>query len=165
MKKLHIILIAVALALTGCAEVGPSQNAEELFREMYKDCSMNEALHLDFLMESMYAGGKEINFFLESIPDVSVIFPAGFNLKLLSFDEDQNKWVEIRNNIQYLPADAKYIVGKNNPSVEIDHILVGIAPALGTKRTLRVVVHGHIYKDGVETSDCVGAFADFTFVP
>jgi len=164
MKKLHIILIAVALALTGCAKVGPSQNAEELFREMYKDCSMNEALHLG-LVESMYVDNKDINIYFESIPDVSVIFPAGFNLKLLSFDEDQNKWVEIKNNIQYLPADAKYIVGKNNPSVEIDQILVGIAPALGTKRTLRVVVHGHIYKDGVETSDCVGAFADFTFVP
>lgn len=166
MKKAHIIYMIVmsALALAGCANSSPSQESEKLFSEMYKDCPMNEILHLS-LMEPMYDGDKDINLLLESASDTSVIFPSGYNLKLLSFDNDQKKWIEEKNNIQYLPLDAKYIVGKNDPKLEYVDQIVGIAPNVGTKKALRIIVHGKIYENGVETEECTGAFADIVFTP
>ena len=158
------MIVISALALAGCANSSPSQESEKLFSEMNSDCSMNEILRFS-LMEPMYDGDKDINLLLESVSDTSVIFPSGYNLKLLSFDNDQKKWIEEKNNIQYLPLDAKYIVGKNDPEVEFDHILIEVIPSVGTNKILRVVVLGHIYENGIETEKCMGAFADIMFTP
>lgn len=166
MKRVYLIYMIFIgiLALSSCANPTPSYDTEKLFSEMYKDCSMNEALRLS-LMEPMYNGDEDLNLLLESITNASVTFPAGYNLRLLSFDNNQNKWVEENNNIQYLPLDAKYTVGKNDPKVEFDHIIILIVPSREIKKALRIVVHGHIYENGVETEKCTGAFSDIVVTP
>jgi hypothetical protein len=166
MKKVHIIcmILMSALALVSCASSSPSQVSEKLFSEMYSDCSMNEALRLS-LAEPLYSGDKDLNLQLEVVSDASIIFPADYNLLVLSFDSSQNKWIKRENNIQYLPLDAKYIFGKNNPEVEYDYDLIPIAPSITAKTSLRVVVHGNTYENGIETEKCTGAFVDITATP
>ncbi len=166
MKRLKVVYIffVCTLLLISCARSSLSQNAENIFKEMYKECPMNEALRLS-KMEPMYIGDEDLNFSLELTSDTSVIFPSGFNIHLFWFDTDQNKWVEEKNSVQYYPVDAKYILGKNDPQKEHDILMFGIIPMIGAKRDVRVVVYGHIYKNGVETEECTGAFADFEFTP
>ncbi len=167
MKAVQVIcaiFIVVAWALTGCANPVPSQDANKTFDEMYTDCSMNEILRLS-LMPPSYSGDEDWDLLLENISDTSVRFPAGFNLKLMSFDNEQNRWVETGNNFQYLPLDAKYIVGKNDPKAEYPYMLIRIEPSIGKEINLRVVVRGQAYKKGVETEECIGAFVDIEYIP
>ncbi len=162
--KIFYIFFIYTLFLVSCTQSAPSQNAENIFNEMYKECPMNEALRLS-KMEPMYVGDEHLNILLELTSDASVIFPSGFNIHLFWFDVDQNKWVEEKNNVQYYPVDAKYIMGKNDPQKEFESQMIGIAPMIGINRDVRVVVYGHIYKNGVETEECTGAFTDFEFTP
>ena len=160
---IYIICISV-LILTGCMNSEPSSNAEQLFAEMYKDCSMNKDLRLS-PEKSGGIGSEDMSVLLESISDSSVIFPAGFNIHILQFDNGENNWVEKENHIQYLPLDGKYIFGKNNPKTEYSYNFISIRPIFTAKTSLRVVLYGHIYKDGVETEECSGAFTDIIVSP
>ena len=104
------IFISV-VALTGCTSSVPSPDAEKAFAEMYKDCSMNKDLRLS-LGKSTDIGSKDVNLLLESISDSSVIFPAGYNIHILQFENGGNNWAEKENHIQYLPLDEKKYSGK-----------------------------------------------------
>jgi hypothetical protein len=162
--KIFNTFFIYTLFLISCTQSPPSQNAENLFKEMYKECSMNEVLRISE-MEPIYIGYEDIDFLLELMSDTSVIFPSGFNIHLFWFDTDQNKWVEEKNNIQYYPLDAKYILGKNDPQKEHQDLIFGVNPRIGTKRLVRIVVYGNVYENGIETEECAGAFADFEFSP
>ena len=156
-------IILCAIVITNCVN-NTAPKAENLFADMYKHCEMNTLLKMSFVGK-LYEGDEDVNFWLEPTSNISIIFPSGFNIKLLSFDAEEGKWIEIKNNVQYFPVDTKYIVGKNDPIKEHDHDLVGVIPRLGKKAEIRIVLHGNIYENGIETDRCAGAFLDFEFSP
>ncbi len=166
MKKSYIIcmIFISTCILANCTNSVSSRDAETLFTEMYKDCSMNEYLLLT-ATEASYRSGEDMVLFLESTSDSSVIFPADQNIQILSFNNDINKWMEEQNNADYLPVDAKYIVGKNDPKLEYDSMIVPINPRVDAKTSLRVVLYGHIYENELETKKCSGAFTDIVVIP
>jgi hypothetical protein len=156
-------IVLCAILITGCA-TNTAVEAESLFTEMYKNCEMNTLLTMSFVGK-LSEEDRSVNFSLEPTSNISVIFPAGYNIKLLLFDIEQSKWVEVKNNVEYFPIDAKYIIGKNDPVDEFERKLIGVFPVLGRKEDLRIVIHGHKYENEVETDKCVGAFVDFEFTP
>ena len=166
MKRVKIICVffVCTLFLVSCAQSQTSQNAENLFKEMHKECPMNETLRLS-KMEPMYIGDEDLNFLIELTSDTSVVFPSGFNIHLYWFDTEQNKWVEEKNGVQYYPLDAKYYLGKNDPEKEYEDMIIVVDPMIGTKRLVRIVVYGNVYKNEIETEECTGAFVDFEFFP
>ncbi len=116
--------------------------------------------------QPVYEGGEDVLLLLEGISDFSVIFPAGYNFQLLQFYTGEGKWVEKENHAQYLPLDGRKIFGKNNPNnIGYAQKFVPINPIVNEKTSLRVALHGHIYKDGVETEQCSGAFTDIVVLP
>jgi hypothetical protein len=153
-------LFLISLIVYYVGKTSASNLKIKLFSEIYKDCSMNEVMHLS-LSGPMYYGDYGPNLLLESNSDAYVIVPQDYNLQLLSFDNNQNKWTKEKNNTQYFPLRSKFIFGKNN----VDHVHIKITPVIETKKNLRVVVHGHIYENGVETQKCAGAFADIAVTP
>lgn len=166
MRTIQIRIIAIifcAILIASCTSNQDSQ-AERLFIDMYRDCEMNTLLRLSYI-GGLYEGDDRVNFWLVPLSDTSVIFPAGYNIGLFSFDEEQGQWVEIKNKFQYFPADAKYIVGKNDPDKEYAQDLIGVKPISGKKADIRIIVHGHTYEGGAETDRCVGAFLDFPYTP
>lgn len=167
MKNLYRAFIYVTcilvLASTNCVKLAPEPNAEQLFTEMYKDCSMNKDLRLS--PEKPVNISEDANMLLESISDSSVIFPAGYNIHIYQFYSSENKWIEKLNHAKYFPVDGIYIFGRNDPKVEFDYDFIGINPAVSEKTTLRVALYGHIYKDGVETEECSGAYTDMVVSP
>ena len=165
MKNLYCAFIytILALAATSCAISVPASNAEQLFMEMYKGCSMNKDIRLS--PEKPVNISEDVNVLAESISDNSVIFPAGYNLQIFQFDNEKNKWVERENHAQYFPVDGKYIFGRHDPKNEYDYSFIGFNPIVIKQTTLRVALHGHIYKDGVETEECSGAFTDIVVSP
>jgi hypothetical protein len=60
MKRVKIICVffVCTLFLVSCAQSQTSQNAENLFKEMHKECPMNETLRLS-KMEPMYIGDED----------------------------------------------------------------------------------------------------------
>ena len=167
MKTNLNILLKIILCMafmTSCSDTQFSFQAEEMFTQQYGACTMNKLIKLTYIGK-LFEGEKETNFNLEPTTDKSIMFPTGFNLKLLSYDTENTEWVEIKNNVQYFPEDAKYILGINDPVKERNLIFFGIIPNLGKKETLRAVVYGNVYQNGVETDQCTGAFIDFEFTP
>lgn len=157
-----IKIILCAIFITNCTN--NTANKENLFVEMYKNCEMNTLLKMSF-SGKLYEGDRNVNFSLEPTSNISVIFPSGYNIKLLLFDVEQGEWAEIKDNVQYFPVDGKYIVGKNDPAKEFEYKLIGVIPALGRKADLRIVLHGNVYESGVEIDKCAGAYVDFEFIP
>lgn len=155
-------IILCAIIITNCTK--NSVNKESLFAELYKNCEMNTLLKMSYVGK-LYEGDRNVHFSLEPTSNISVIFPAGYNIQLLSFDIEQGGWIEVKNNVQYFPLDGKYISGKNDPIKEYEYNLIGIVPSLGKKADIRIVVHGHIYENGVKTDQCAGAYLDFEFIP
>lgn len=163
-KFIMRVSLLVTLVLAGCSNQVSSQEAEILFGELYENCSMNDHLLLRFV-GPLYEGDRYTHVSLESVSGKSVIFPSGYNLQLLSFDGNQNKWIEVKNSVLYLPFDVNYIVGKNDPENEREVSLIPIKPNMGREIVIRAVVYGHIYENGIETDGCTGAFVDFEFSP
>ena len=137
--KQAILIIFVFIFLTGCNTGNANQEAERIFTEMYPDCEMNTVLRLTYAGK-LFKEDRNTNFELEPTSNVSVIFPAGYNLRLLSFNFKENAWIEVKNDVTYLPVDSKYILGTNDPVKEFSYKLIGVIPSLGEKETLRVVV-------------------------
>jgi hypothetical protein len=52
---------------------------------MYESCEMGTLLRMNFVGK-LYEGDGDVNFSLEPASNISVIFPAGYNIKLLYFD-------------------------------------------------------------------------------
>lgn len=166
MKVINIFLkiILCSLVVLSCSNGGNDLEAERAFSEMYKSCEMNEKLRLSYV-GGLFDGDNSINLRLEPSTNISVTFPAGANLRLLSFDKVENKWVEVNNGVSYFPNDGKYILGKNDPVKEFSQKLIGVIPVLSKKEILRAVVYGNVYENGVETDQCTGAFIDFEYTP
>lgn len=165
MKNAQINIIRIifcAIFITNCTN--NSANKEKLFTELYEYCEMNTLLKMSFVGK-LYEGDRGVNFSLEPTSNISVIFPSGFNIKLLLFDVEEGEWVEIKNNDQYFPVDAKYIVGRNDPTKEYDYSLITVSPGFGKKSSIRIVLYGHTYENGIETDRCAGAYLDFEFTP
>ncbi|MCL4274431.1 MAG: hypothetical protein QY328_13710 [Anaerolineales bacterium] len=156
-------IVLCVILITGCA-TNTAVEAESLFTQMYKNCEMNTLLTMSFVGK-LYEGDRNVNFSVEPTSNISVMFPVDNNVKLLWFDIEQSKWVEVINNVQYFPIDGKYIVGKNDPAKEYEYDLIGVIPVLGRKAELRIVIHGHTYENEIETDKCVGAYVDFEFTP
>jgi hypothetical protein len=166
MKMIRIVIIKIllfAIFITGCAK-NSTLEAEKQFAEMYENCEMNTLLKMSYVGK-LYEGDRSINYSIEPTSNISVVFPVGDNVKLLSFDIEQDKWVEIKNNVQYFPVGGKYIVGKNDRDKEYEYKLNDVIPMLGKKTEVRIVIHGHTYENEVETDKCVGAFLDFELSP
>jgi len=167
MKNLYrafiYIICILALATTSCASSAPAPNTEQLFMEMYEDCSMNKDLRLS--PEKPVNISEDAYLLLESVSDNSVIFPSGYNIQIFQFENGENKWVERENHAEYFPAEGKYIFGRHKPEAKFVYDFIGINPIVNEKTTLRVALHGHIYKDGIETEECSGAFTDMVVSP
>ncbi len=106
-----IKIIFCAIVITNCTN--NSVNKESLFAELYKNCEMNTLLKMSFVGK-LYEGDRNVHFSLEPTSNISVIFPAGYNIQLLSFDIEQVNWIEVKNNVQHFPVDGKYIIGRND---------------------------------------------------
>jgi len=135
MKIKIIIIIKVifcVVVITNCTN-STALEAEVLFSEMYKNCEMNTLLRMNFVGK-LYEGDRNVNFSLEPTSNISVMFPVGHNVKLLLFDTEQGKWIEIKNNVQYFPVDGKYVVGKNDRTKEYEYLLINVIPVLEKKK-------------------------------
>jgi len=168
MKNLYYAFIyatcVLILAATSCKSFALAPNSEQLFMEIYKDCSMNKDLRLS-PEKPVNIVSQDASMLLESVSDDSVIFPKDYNIQILQFDSGENKWIKKENHIQYLPVNGKEIFGRHNPGVEYDYGFISINPTINEKTTLRVALYGHIYKDGVEIEECSGAFTDIVVSP
>lgn len=162
--RVNFLKIIVCTILIANCTNNNTLEAESLFAEMYKSCEMNKLLAISFVGK-LYTEDRNVNFSVVPTSNISVIFPSDFNIKILSFDIEQGKWLEIKNNVQYFPEDAKYIIGKNDPIKEDDYSLINVIPILDKKADLRMVMYGHVYENGIETDICTGAYMDFEFMP
>jgi hypothetical protein len=155
-------IIFCAIVMISCTN--NTANKENLFAEMYANCEMNTLRRMSYVGK-LYEGDRGVNFSLEPTSNISVIFPSGSNIRLLLFDVVQGEWMEIKDNVEYFPVDGKHIVGKNDPTKEYDYDLIGVIPSFGKKAALRIVLHGNVYENGIETDKCTGAYIDFEFIP
>ncbi len=157
-------LILFSIIMFGCTNAQISDEAEKAFTDVINNCEMNEKLRFSYVGK-LFDGDRNINLRLEPSSNVSVIFPAGYNLQLLTFDSTENEWAEVSDGVTYMQVGEKFILGNNDPSKEFTQKLIGIIPLTSTKSMLRAVVHGNVYQNKVETDQCTGAFIDFEFVP
>lgn len=154
-----LIFLSIIFACNG----NPLSGREDLFLQQMPGVEFNTRIKFWSPKPSeVFIRGEHIFLTLENLSKEKIIFPGDYGIRILSFDEDSNKWIEIRNTMVYLPPGNAQISpkGPDEPSV----IGVGLSPDLtkdGPPTEVRIVVIG------VEenSSDRIGAYIDVTLQP
>ncbi len=95
-----------------------------------------------------------------------ILFPKDYGIRIFSYAEDTNKWVEIRNLADYTPDQVFKLPPKDKKHTGGTGI--GLWPEFPESKqavNVRVAVIGKITKDGTPTEKKVGAFIDVTLEP
>lgn len=167
MKKntgLVLFILLVVNSVFGCKPIDLTASAEEAFVELYTTCSMNEDI-LFVSTNDQYKNGTLINLDIKNIAQKQIIFPVDFNVKLLMFDAEKDKWYEQLNDLQYLPAATSIVMDVT--SEFSPHEVVTVFPIISSNKPVetRVVVTGFVYENNIQLDECVGAFIDIDIVP
>jgi hypothetical protein len=156
-----IVLAAFFLLLTGCIKNAKDNESKNLeFAKLYSNCSMN--IDVVFLpLMANYKSGDFITVRYKNGSESEIAFFAGSEIKIYTYDIEEQAWIEIANKMRYSTAPKPYIVldtsGEGSsydsltlqPDIDADKI-----------EELRVAIKGYILQNNVVTENCVGAYMD-----
>ena len=101
-----------------------------------------------------------VDLLVTSRSDEEIWFPPGYGTILLTYSQDDNKWEEVENLVTYLgngdTIEPQQSEGSNWVAV------ASVAPALDFNDVslLRVLIVGHVVRDGTVTEETVGGYVD-----
>lgn len=170
-QKFHILIIVVLMSLsTSCANSKvistsvTSASKDSSFTPLIPNCDMSGMV--EFTPHSAeFSAGELISLGVGNISKEQLLFPANYNVRIYSYDENAKSWIDIENDVQYISSSGDLLQSSDSglasySTLVINPIVVASAPII-----VRVVISGNIIKDNQKISDCVGTFTEITIVP
>jgi len=170
-RKFHILIIVVLMLLsTSCANSKvistsvTSAPKDSSFTPLNANCDMSGMI--EFTPHSAkFSAGELISLGVGNISKEQLLFPANYNVRIYSYDENAQGWIDIENDVQYISSSGDLLQPSDSglasySTLVINPIVVASAPII-----VRVVISGNIIKDNQEIGDCVGTFTEITIVP
>jgi hypothetical protein len=113
-----------------------------------------------------YRNNSPLSLIIEVISDDQIAFSKDFGARIYIYDHDM--WIEIKNNMEYAEeTENGYILSP----IKADHSNSGIVnlapfyPDISQKLQMKIIISGHVYKDGQITSQITGGFINLTLKP
>ena len=165
---LSLTLVVITTFISGCGSP-PLSNKEQEFANIisipYDD--LNDMLRLtiprgldDFKI------GNSIDVELVNDSRDIILFSSDFGINLFTYDVTTDKWVEIKNLVEYLPVGDYELHPMSNDS--LDGPVISVYPELQDftqSITIRVLIVGEVIREGTPTNVFAGSYIDITLSP
>jgi hypothetical protein len=153
MKKSLYLILFFFVTLLSCT--GLDSNKEEEFSRFYDSCEMNTLIKLSFEKRKSDNDGR-FDVYIDNLSIQEFVFSYSSDLEIWYFDN--SIWSTVSNNIKNLGSDELYIDGNGFRAIPIN-------PSTNKNITIRIVVTGNYYENGLQENQCFGAFADYSITP
>lgn len=169
MKQMRFWLCFAILNMLVSSCAGRSRSnsvSNHKFDELYSGCDMNSAVQF-IPAKGKFKSGDLVNLSLRNTSMYPVIFPDDRNVKILRFKLNEQRWVEVMNEVNYVPsADLTALLEPANSGLR-GYLAVVVIPKFtsATDIEVRIVVNGNLYKSEEKTNECVGAYIDIMISP
>ncbi len=159
-SKIYAVLILTMLINSCGIAVTTSSSKESSFRALYPNCDINSTI-VFLPVQPNYKFGDYINLSYKNTSQNQIAFPPDAGVKIFTYDQENSKWLEIKNNMQYSSSPEPYIVvDSEDKMTSYDGIVISPDTSATTPTEIRAAIIGHVYRDGLVTDECVGAFID-----
>jgi hypothetical protein len=130
------------------------------FELLYPNCMMNSVIRFLPLQEN-HKFGNNIILNYKNYSQNQIAFPFSVGVKIFTYNQNDLKWVEVKNNMQYSVSPGPYhFVGPTNEESSYDGIVISSDTSDDQTLEMRVTITGYVYRDSIVTDECVGAFMD-----
>lgn len=110
-----------------------------------------------------YTIGEPIAIHIENISDEILVFPGDFNIQSYSYSD--SGWVLQKKEIEIVADENRYICpslgGNQKTAAVVFYPIIELEESIN----LRVVITGHVFREGKPTDIRVGAFTDVRLKP
>ena len=157
----HALLLILTLFISNCKIAFTQDSSKEAsFELLNPNCAMNSAIRFLPLQEN-YKFGNKIILNYKNYSQNQIAFSPDSGVKILTYEEKDLQWVELKNRMQYSSSPEPYvIVGPANESSSYHTVVIYPDTLNNPSAEMRAVVVGHIYQNNKESDECVGAFID-----
>ncbi|MDR3576449.1 MAG: hypothetical protein P4L50_21480 [Anaerolineaceae bacterium] len=170
-KFLFVLLGTLLVCLVGCGPaplpVPPESTTPLPFAKLYqvKDLNKSLSLGLNQAVKSDLKSGSNIFLEVQNQSDQQIWFNADWQLRVYqSYSPNVDLWKLLENDVQYA-GDGVVLYPKSGGGATTYSIVC--IPVLSSPQsaTVRVVVTGQFYKNGLKTGVPVSAYTDMTINP
>jgi hypothetical protein len=113
-----------------------------------------------------YRNNSRLSLVVEVITDDQIAFSKDYDARIYIYDH--NKWIEIKNVMEYAEELEKGEILSPIKSDPFNSGVISLAPFypdIKQKLPMKIIISGHIYKDGQITSQITGGFINLTLNP
>jgi len=169
---LTVTLFIGLFIVLGCVSnvVSSDDKRNEVFINMYPNIEMNKTIQ--FLPpDEEFKLDDGLLLWVKNTTENYVVFPYDMNIKIYSYDQNSNIWVDIKNTITYSSSNNPVItLSPYAPGGEAgarSESLVPVFPEMieNHPMDLRVVVLGNIKINEKDLGNLVGAYIDIVVKP
>jgi hypothetical protein len=161
--NINIFVGILLLLLTACSDSTVIRKNEDftkvLIQPEVKDINSSIELRLDPFENNSLNKGDTI--YLEAVNQSSkeIFFPANRNIQIFTYDLSNQKWVEVKNSVDYF-GNGHITMPKGREGLQ--SALVQILPNMENSQggEIRVAVTGFVVTDGNITDVLVSAYID-----
>lgn len=162
LKSMMFLILAIPLFLVGCNTTSMGSDETEFVKILkvpsVKDINKSITIKRE-VDQGLFASRDVLYFTIYNQTSNYLWFPASSHVQIFIYNEDEKKWAEIQNRIQYsgdgTPIDPKGGEMDGNPIA-----IIPIYEKNGKPQQIRVAVTGYIIKDGKTTNEPVSAYID-----
>ena len=166
-SMIRLWVFAIALLISSC---GTPTSSEALFAATVP-VRMDDELYLELVeIEYSFFGQPSVVLILENRSNESFWFPQpAYGTRIFTFSESDSAWVEVGEQyfIDLSEEEADILVpqGQEGHSSTLVVVHPDIPANNNEPVTLRIVVVGKVYKNGVPAGEEVGNYIDVTLQP
>jgi hypothetical protein len=153
MKKSFYLILFLLFSLLSCTNLDSDKEKE--FGRFYESCEMNTLIKLSFEARQSDDDGI-FDVYIDNFSAQEFVFSYSSDVEIWYFDN--SRWSKVSNNIKNLGSDELYIDGNGFRVIPVN-------PSTNKNITIRIVVTGNYYENGLQENQCFGAFADYTITP
>ena len=154
-----LVMLIFAMLISNCDSSTTTGSSKEIsFESLYPDCNMNSTI-VFLPLQPNYKFENYITLSYRNTSKKQIAFPPDAEVGIFIYEKGNSKWAEVRNNIQYSSSPKPYvIIGSAGEMSNYGSIVIAPDISDDSSKEIRVAITGHVYRDGVVTDECVGAF-------
>ena len=175
----RIVLFLIALgSVAGCNGRAMSQNSgtseassfpeEASLETLAPNALWNKHLRLSLPVEFNPDGlriGSSVALLVENLSGEDIWFPSGYGPAIFVYSEIEEEWLEVGDFMQHESPKEEVLHPRGEaPWASVMDFLPELPSDAGATE-VRVVVVGHIYRNGQPTNERVAAYLDITLRP
>jgi hypothetical protein len=112
-----------------------------------------------------FSAGELISLGVGNISKEQLVFPADYNVRIYSYDEGAQNWLDVVNDVHYTSSSDDLLQPIDTGLASYSALVINPIVTTDTPIAVRVVIWGNVIKNNQEIGDCAGTFTEITILP